>query len=294
MSLNQTLPTTPTSTQSKPASPMTAFRLSNSNYYSQEANQHFQSASMFKGFQSCEARAMAQLNGWKPAETESKALLVGNYVHSYFESPEAHRAYIEDNKKQMISSQGKTKGKLKSDYRDADRMIAALNLDKRFQQSYMAGQKEIILTGKIGGVPWMGKLDSYIPGQSFFMDLKTVEDMHKRFWIADPVKGHWGSFIEDRNYPLQMAVYQELIEQKYHIHAEPIIVAVTKQNPPDKAFVAIPQEYLDTAMSQLLEVQDHIEAVRSGRIPPKRCEQCDYCRATKHLGQIISMNELIE
>jgi hypothetical protein len=263
--------------------------LTDANYYNKEANQHFQSASMFKEFLSCEARAMAMLAGWEPANKDPTALLAGNYVHSYFESKSAHEQFIQDNPVMFTKT-----GSLKAAYKTAQTMIDALKDDKHFIEAYMPGEKEMILTGDIGGTQWMGKLDSYIPGQSFFMDIKTTQDIHKRFWVPDGRHGHWGSFVEAYNYPLQMAVYQELIFQAYGVRPEPIIVAVTKQEPPDKAFIAIPQEYLDTAMSQLLEAQDRIEAVRSGQIPPRRCEQCDYCRATKHLGQIISMHELIE
>lgn len=274
---------------------------------------------MFKAFQSCEARAYAELHGWKSENANSTPLVLGNYVHSYFESKQAHERFIQEHRwdiytkrtankkdrdssaeiKKLPDSNGKEKdyvltNNVLAPYLKADKMINALKDDKSFQASYMSGEKELILTGDIGGVPWMGKLDSYKPGRPFFMDIKTVEDMHKRFWIQGEPRGHWGSFIEDRNYPLQMAVYQELIFQTYGVRPEPIIVAVTKQEPPDKAFIAIPQEYLDTAMSQLLEAQDRIETVRSGQVPPKRCEQCEYCRETKHLGAPISMTELIE
>lgn len=286
---SQTLHTTPTSTQNKPASATTTFRLTDSTYYTPEANQHYQSASMFKEFQSCEARAMAKLAGWEPENKDPTALLAGNYVHSYFESQEAHERFIKDNPVMFTKS-----GSLKAAYKTAQTMIDALKDDKHFTEAYMPGEKELILTGDIGGVQWMGKLDSYMPGKAFFMDIKTTQDIHKRFWVPDERRGHWGSFVEAYNYPLQMAVYQELIFQTYDVRPEPIIVAVTKQEPPDKAFIAIPQEYLDTAMSQLLEAQDRVEAVRSGQVPPKRCEQCEYCRETKHLGAPISMTELIE
>jgi hypothetical protein len=47
-------------------------------------------------------------------------------------------------------------------------------------------------------------------------------------------------------------------------------------------------------MEQLLAAQSRVEQIIAGEVKPHRCEQCDYCRSTKHLGQIISMNDLIE
>lgn len=54
-------------------------KLSPENYYSDEANKAYFSASQIKAFKKCEASAMAEINGeyQRPAST---ALLVGGYV----------------------------------------------------------------------------------------------------------------------------------------------------------------------------------------------------------------------
>lgn len=271
---------------------MKTFQLSDANYYSREANKHYMSVTVFKRFLACEAEALAELKGiWVP-ERDPTALLAGNYLHSYFESPAAHQSFI-DAHPEMFSTRGSTKGQLKAPYKVAESMIHALKDDPSFQAAYQ-GNKEEILTGEINGVKFMGKLDCFDPGRAFFLDLKTTQDLHKRYWIQDDDRGHWGSFVEAYNYPLQMAVYQELIRQNYGTRPAPILVAVSKQDPPDKAFVAIPQDNLDEAMEQLLAAQPRVEQIIAGEVKPRRCEQCDYCRSTKHLGQIISMNELIE
>jgi hypothetical protein len=43
-----------------------------------------------------------------------------------------------------------------------------------------------------------------------------VDDIHKRHW-NDYYK-QWQSFVEDRGYVLQMAVYRELIKQVYGVN----------------------------------------------------------------------------
>ncbi|MGH2245782.1 PD-(D/E)XK nuclease-like domain-containing protein, partial [Enterococcus faecalis] len=64
----------------------TALTLSDKNYYSTEADWHYMSLSQYKNFNECEAATIARLKKiWLPC-TDPKALLVGNYVHSYFES----------------------------------------------------------------------------------------------------------------------------------------------------------------------------------------------------------------
>ena len=170
-------------------------------------------------------------------------------------------------------------------------MIRTLRTDPKFKEFYQ-GKKEVIVKGEIGGVAWKGKLDCLADNHKYFADLKTTMDINKRFYL--PEEHRYGSFIEAYNYPLQMAVYQELIRQQYGVQAVPVIIAVSKQDPPDKAAVSMPQDLLDYWLERVKELQPRIEAVKNGEEEPKRCEHCEYCRATKHLTQIISLYDLVE
>ena len=187
------------------------WRLSKSNYYSTEADQRYMSFSQYKRFVACEAEAMAELNGeWTP-KRDVTPLLVGNYLHSYFESKEAHAKFIAEHP-EIISAAGRTKGQLKKQYKDADTMIQTLEKDSRFKELYK-GHKEVMVTGNIEGVSFMGKLDSIWTNHALLLDLKTTQDLHKRYWLDDEAR--WGSFLEAYNYPLQMAIYQELSYQRW-------------------------------------------------------------------------------
>lgn len=227
---------------------------------------------------------------WKPTSNPTP-LLVGNYLHSYYESPEAHEAFIEANHDQIISKSGRTKGQPKSDYKQADRMIEALNNDDFFNMVYQ-GKKEVPVTGVIGGVKWKGKLDCLNLDKGYFCDLKTVDDIHKRHWNDE--YRQWQSFVENRGYVLQMAVYRELVKQTYGKTCEPFIFAVSKQDPPDKAAIRIDpiryQEELDRIDRQI----EHFEAVKNGVEKPKHCGACEYCRYTKQLEGFVEVGDLIE
>ncbi|WP_180382871.1 PD-(D/E)XK nuclease-like domain-containing protein, partial [Limosilactobacillus reuteri] len=60
-------------------------RLTTDNYYSHETDWQYMSVSLFKDFEKCEARTLAKLKeDWQPVSSPVP-LLVGNYVHSYFE-----------------------------------------------------------------------------------------------------------------------------------------------------------------------------------------------------------------
>lgn len=241
----------------------------------------------------CEAAELAQLKGeWEPRR-DPTALLVGNYLHSYFESPAAHQEFLDEHP-EIIATTGKNRGQPKAPYQQADKMIDTLRNDETFNRLYR-GEKEAIVTGTIGGVEWMGKLDCFGSGKfkdgtRFFLDIKTTQDIYKKRWVED--NGEYGSFIEAYRYPLQMAVYQELIRQQYKVEAVPLIVAVSKQDPPDKAIVSIPQDLLDYWLRRIKEEQPRIEAVKNGEVEPKRCGHCEYCRTTKKITEITELYKM--
>ncbi|MDH5112872.1 PD-(D/E)XK nuclease-like domain-containing protein, partial [Lactiplantibacillus plantarum] len=92
----------------------TSENLTPANYYDRWTDQSFMSATWFKKFLACEAEALAELQGkWEPC-MNSTALIVGNWLHSYFESEEAHAKFVDEHS-EAISSRGPSKGYLKKD-----------------------------------------------------------------------------------------------------------------------------------------------------------------------------------
>ena len=271
-------------------------KLTPENYYSVETDWDYMSFSRFKDFRKCEAAALAQLKGeWTPKRDETP-LLVGNYVHSYFESPEAHQQFVKVHKSKMISSRGKTAGSLKKDYKIADTMIKALEDDELFNYVYRPGEdgKEVIVTGELGGHLWKGKIDSLNLADGYFCDLKTVDDIHKKHWLTD--ERTWGTFIADRGYYMQLAIYRELIKQTFGQEFTPYMFAVSKQDIPDKEGIDFVEETdeirLRSALQDVLDHQDRIWSVMAGEKAPISCGKCDYCRAHKILDSFVHASEI--
>lgn len=158
-------------------------------YYSAASARCYWSISQYKRFRECEARALAELEGEWEDQRDNTALLVGNMVHSYFESPEAHKKFMDENADAMISKAGKTKGQLKSDFMVGQRMIERLEADKQFIDYYV-GQKEVAVTGKIEGVEFKGKIDCLNVEKGYFVDIKTTKsDIDSMVWVQDEVSG---------------------------------------------------------------------------------------------------------
>ncbi len=118
--------------------------LTNANYYSLEANREFMSVSQLKSFLKCEAAAMAELRGEYTRPTTT-ALLVGSFVDAWFGTL--------DQFQQEHPEIFKRDGSLKADYVQAARIIQRVGEDKLFM-SFMSGEKQVIRTGEVYGVPF--------------------------------------------------------------------------------------------------------------------------------------------
>lgn len=237
--------------------------LTNDNYYSLEANREYMSVSQLKDFRKCEAMAMATIRGeWVRPQTT--ALLVGSYIDSWFEGTldEFTAAHPEIFKKD---------GSLKSDYTQAEDLIAFAQRDPMFMR-YMAGRKQVILTSELFGAKWKIKIDSYHPDK--IVDLKVMRSMER-------VMGK--SFVEHWGYDLQMAIYSAVEGRDLATY----LAVLTKQDPPDKEIISIPRWRRVELLEEVERDMPRILAVKSGQHPAQRCGVCEYCRATKMLTEPI-------
>lgn len=237
-------------------------KLTNENYFSQEANKEYMSVSQFKAFEKCEAAAMAELSGEWAAE-KSTALLVGAYVDAYFDGT------LDEFKKDNPEIFRKDGG-LKSEYVKAQKIIDRIESEPGFM-AMLGGEKQAVKTGIIEGVPVKIKMDFYFAGEKI-VDLKIMRDFEP-IW-KEGQKMPWFAAWE---YDLQGAVYQEIEGNKLPFY----LVAATKENVTDIQGVHIPQDYLDERLAYFKGMVRHFQNVKEGLEKPTRCGKCDYCKATK-------------
>lgn len=260
-------------------------------YYSKKASWQYMSVSQYKNFKDCEAAALAELKGEYEPDRNVKALLVGNYVHSYFESPEAHEKFKEEHKDQLYSSR-KPYGLLK-DFQVADAMIEKLSNDKNFNLIWQ-GQHEVPLTGQIDDIDWKGKIDLLNVDKGYFVDLKTTKDIYEGKWISKDGSNIKTNFAEAYNYYLQIAIYEELLKQKYGKPFKGYIVAISKQDIPAIAGIRIREIDKQNELIMMQGSIGRIQAIKDGNIEPKRCGKCEYCRMTSSLDKFVWADELID
>ena len=261
--------------------------LNEENYYSTEANREYVSVSQFKqffgtyGMRGCEYAAMEELNGrW--SEEPSEAMLVGSYVDSYFESPESFERF-KRNTPELFTA----KGELRAAYKHADEIIERVKRDDFFMK-YLSGEKQVIMTGEIGGAKVKIKIDSLTPGVAI-VDLKTTKSITKHEWVKDI---GYLSFIEYWGYDIQGAVYQEIVRQNTGKKLPFYIAAVTKDKEPDIQVIHVTDNYLEPQLRAVESAMPKLLRIKNGEEKPDRCEACACCRHNRVLKAPISIDQL--
>ena len=243
-------------------------QLNEENYYSQESDIEYFSASQIKSFKKCEAATMARLNGLC-SPLSGTALAVGQYVD------EALTGDLEGWKR-IHPEILKRDGTLKAEFAQAAEMVERARRDELFMD-YMEGERQVILTAKMYGVPFKAKLD--VLGADRIVDLKTVRDLKSQYL---PGQGRV-DFATAWDWPLQMAIYQRMYLMASGIKLPCYLAVITKETPADIRIVQIEQERMDAELAWLERVMPRFEAVKSGVIDPERCEKCEWCRESRIL-----------
>lgn len=228
---------------------------------------------------------MAKIAGdW--AEEPSDAMLAGSFVHASLDG--TLEEFRLDHPEMFL----KNGIELKAQFRMAEAMIDALQQDE-FVQYVLQGQHEHVIIAEFAGCMWKAKLDVYNPKEGRIVDVKTVKAIRDKNW--DKHFG-WVSFVEAFGYLRQLSVYLELerIANGRLNWLEPLIVAVSKEDPPDKEIIGLDVDRIEYELMHVKDKMPRIVEVKAGREIPNRCEKCKYCRSTKRLSSIVHYADLIE
>lgn len=270
--------------------------LTESNYFSTEANRRWMSASQLKSFLGCPARTIAELNGLYKRE-ETSALLVGSYVDAHFSGT------LDQFRATHPEIYNSRTGELKAEYRQAEEIIQYLSND-RLLMAMLSGESQRIVTGEIAGVPFRGKLDGLLSAERCQAIAEEWPEMAADLMMADgaivdlkcmkSLEAVWSdgrgrlSFVEAFRYDLQLGLYQTLVGGNLPC----FLVVVTKQNPPDKILVRIPNYMMQGAVDSVIEQIPRFQAMKEGREEAPRCERCGFCLKTKVIVGAVDADEL--
>lgn len=268
------------------------------NYFSPEMNMAYMGSTQFKAFDRCEAAALAEVRG-EYAPAASTALLVGGYIDAYFsgELPVFQAQHPEIFKRD---------GGLKAEYVHAQDVIARMEADELYML-LMSGKKQVILTGEIAGVSFKVKIDSLLDAGTCRRIVERFPEMAEVMGMCDgalvdqkvmrDMKGIWSeeehtkvSFAQFYGYDIQGAIYQAI-----EGHMLPFLLAVgTKEDAPDIDVKYIPDGELAAKLAEVEDRAPRYQAIKEGKIAPRRCEKCAYCRMTKKLCRATDYREVGE
>ena len=249
--------------------------LTNKSYYSTKANSEYFSVSQYKDFLNCPAMALAKIRGEYEPE-EGRALLLGSYVDEMLTGTKKSKAkFIEENQSELF----KKNGDPYADVLQASETVARI-MTQPLMMYYLKGKHQTIMTGKIAGVPFKIKMDSYKPGE-FIADLKYMASLRSPN-LFEPMISYWG-------YDVQAACYQEIVRQNTGEKLPFFFVVATKEKPAHLEVGKISQINMDMALERVEKTLPRFAAIKRGEIEPDRCEEygCDYCTATKIITEPI-------
>ena len=250
-------------------------RLTAENYFEDRAHM---SASQFKAFLDCEACALAEIEHRYEREV-STALLQGQYVDAHFTGDgEVFKAEHPE----MF----KKDGELKAAYSACEAAIARVRREPKAME-YLRGNKQVIVTGEICGVPCKGKLD--VLGDGRIVDLKCMRSFEPIYKDGERV-----DFIRGWGYDIQAYFYTELVKQLIGETLPFYILAVTKEAEPDIMLVEVPTWLIRGAGEVVQHYIERFAAIKEHAIEPRRCGRCGYCKSTKRITGPIMYEDFLK
>lgn len=249
--------------------------LTQENYFSLEMDQKYMSVSQFKEFMNCEAKSYALVTG-EIDKTNKSAFLEG---HMFEEIVTGNKELFMSKHPEIISSRGATAGQIKAEYKKV------LNATEKFmEQDFFMDiinkcEKQVILVGEINGVEVKAALDLFNPKDCSIYDLKCMKDFKEQWIKSDKAYAPWYYVY---NYPLQLAVYRELVKQNFNKEPKEIaLLATTKEDVPDIQALSFDYGLLDIELENFAIFINRYNEIKKGNIKPKACGECEYCKSKK-------------
>lgn len=246
-------------------------KLNEKNYHSEQSARAYLSASSIKHAKKCEYSFL------HPQRKEPKSAFIAGHLFELL---------VTDDKKgleelyechpEMVSSQGKTKGQLKTEFRDASTCSDRVRKQEFIRSLIDSANKQMILTGQILGEPVRMMCD--LVYDDWIIDLKTAKDF-KRVWSDEHES--YVEWWQGWNYPMQLWIYKEIARQNGIKINHTGLIGVSKSNY-DISCIEFSNEVMKQAKADVLYVVDRIKKIRSGD-EPYRCEKCPVCIKSKEI-----------
>jgi hypothetical protein len=242
------------------------------------ASTGFLSNSFIKSFQKCEYSSIIEM-GEKSESTFNQTFAIGHLVEAYiFEGEDGFQQMCERYKDNVYSkAKGKETQLLK--WVTDCKVLANSVLKHDNLKSLLRSESSIyhqVLTFDLHGMMWRGEIDYLNLNKKIEVDLKTTASNFKDKSYNPETRQRDLTFIDEWDYHLQRALYQEGIRQTFDIEVTPYILATSKSTKSTRLFKFDDQDKLDSKIAGLAPIIERFQQVLSGSDPVK-CEICPNC-----------------
>jgi hypothetical protein len=250
-------------------------KLNKNNYHMSTG---YLSNSFIKAFQECEYSSIINY-AFKEDETSNPVFITGHLVEAYvFGGYTGWHNMITTIGQPCHQKNGKPYKWVEDSMVFGKAIIKHENLKNLLRTCDSIYHK--VITFELHGRQWCGELDYLNINKETEIDLKTTaSDFYNHAYNPISRKRDL-TFIDEYNYHLQRALYQEGIRQEYGITNTPRIIAVSKKTKSVKLFKFDDQERLNLELIKLVPIVERFEKVLGG-IVPNKCHICPQCVAAE-------------
>lgn len=249
--------------------------LTESNYHSEQSASKYLLASSIKHAKKCEYGFL------HPQKKEPKSAFIAGHLFELLVTNDLNGvSLLYENHPEMVSSQGITKGQLKTEFRDAAICSERVRNQDFIRNLIDMSDKQMILTGKILGEPVRMMCD--LVCNDWIVDLKTAKDF-KRVWSEE--NESYVEWWQGWNYPMQLWIYKEIARQNGITINHTGLIGVSKSNY-DISCIEFSDEVMEQAKADVLYVVGRIKDIKNGA-EPYRCEKCPACIESKKIEEFM-------
>ena len=185
------------------------------------------------------------------------------------------------NNQDMFSSKGATKGCLKSNYAKVENAVNAIKNQPFLMDIINNSEKQVIMVGKIAGVPMKAMFDLINLETGDIFDLKCMSDFKTMY---DENRGQYVDWWEGYNYHVQMYIYREIARQNGVPEGRTGLIAANKKETPDIKAIQFSDGWLELAKWITLKALERYKEVKAGD-EPISCEHCEWCIKNKVVNE---------
>lgn len=243
-------------------------------------------------YRTCPSRAAAIEGGQFYDQKKDKQWLIKEYVLTSLKGGRELDDFKNTYKEILFAT--KKPNQLLKDYQIADTMSEILKADPYLMEAY-SGENDVVVKSEIRNVIIESRLDSINVSKSTIVTLAVMTGLYNLKYNStfNQEIPQLADDILTGNLDMLAWTNSYLAKKTFNKDFFNFIMAVSKENTPDKELVFISDDLLNQGKEKLLETLDYYLQVKEDGLVPQGCGKCDYCRANKMIEHSVTVEDLL-